>query len=213
MNATEQTAVEHYLGKGLTKDVAVGIVAVLMAESSLNPGSQGVQSTETPGALNPSGAYGIASWNGPRQAVLSAFATKKGLNPADLTTQLDFVLTEAANSYPTMWAAIRDTSTTYSVMITEMVDTYEIPADKPGEISRAMAFAIDMYSNTFTPSLPAAGAPVVATPVTPPTVTSPIATPPTVTPASNPPVMNVAMVIQTIQMLTNWLAENAVGKS
>lgn len=216
MNATEQTAVEHYLGKGLTKDVAVGIVAVLMAESSLNPGSQGVQSTETPGALNPSGAYGIASWNGPRQAVLSAFATKKGLNPADLTTQLDFVLTEAANSYPTMWAAIRDTSTTYSVMITEMVDTYEIPADKPGEISRAMAFAIDMYSNTFTPSLPPAGAPVIV--VVPPVTTSPVTTPPTVTPptvtpASNPPVMNVAMVIQTIQMLTNWLAENAVGKS
>lgn len=203
MNAAEQTAVEHYLGKGLTKDVAVGIAAVLMAESSLNPGSQGTQSTETPGALNPSGAYGVASWNGPRQASLSSFATKKGLNPANLTTQLDFILTEAANSYPTMWAAIRNPSTTYSEMITEMVNTYEIPADKPGEIARAMTFAVDMYPNIFTPSLPPAGPPIVVT------VVPPVVPPVTIQPAT----MNAAAVIQTIQMLADWLVANNVGKS
>lgn len=202
MNATEEGAVEHYLGKGLTKDASVGIVAVLMAESSLNPGSQGVQSTETPGALNPSGAYGVASWNGPRQAALQSFATKKGMNPADLNTQLDFVLTEAANSYPAMWAAIRDPSTTYAEMITAMVDTYEVPADKAGEIARAMTFAQDMYPNTFTPALP----PTVV--VTPPVVTPPVVTPPVTPPAT----LNAAAVIQTIQMLVDWLAANNVGK-
>ena len=151
MNTAQETAIAHYLGKGLSKDVAVGLTAVLYVESALNPGSQGKQSTETPGALNPSGAYGIASWNGPRQAALQAFATKYGRAVGDLITQLDFVLTESANSYPTVWKAITSASTTYTQMIQIMVDDYEVPADKSAEIDKAITLAQTLYSEQVAP--------------------------------------------------------------
>lgn len=163
-----QTSIQHYLAKGISKDIAVGIVACLYYESKLNPGSQGVQHTETPGALNPSGAYGIASWNGPRQKALADFATAKGESPGLLTTQLDFVLTECANSYPVVWAAIQ-AKLTYKGFIPVFVDNYEIPADKAKELNAAIAYADDWY-------------PLVATPVAPP----PVATP---TPAPAPAVI------------------------
>jgi hypothetical protein len=147
MNTVQESAVTHYMSvKHLTKDVAVGIVSVLYRESSLNPGSQGVQKTETPGALNGSGAFGIASWNGPRQQALANYAKTFGLNVANLTTQLDFVLTEAANSYSQFWAAIQNPASTYEQVIQVMVDTYEIPADKPKEIADALAIAKDIYA-------------------------------------------------------------------
>src|SRR6185312_15537838 len=126
--AVAEEAIGHYLSKVLTKDVSVGIGSCLYYESKLNPGSQGVQSTETPGVLNPSGAYGIASWNGPRQEALASFAKGKGLDPSLLTTQLDFVLTECANSYPTVWAAIQGGTADQSFLPILVAD-YENPAD------------------------------------------------------------------------------------
>lgn len=166
-------AVAHYLSKGISKAAACGLVAVLVSESNLNPGSQGVQSTETPGALNPSGAYGIASWNGARQQALKDFGTRKGLDPSVLTTQLDFVLTEAANSYPKVWAAIGNPTTTYSDMVTLMVDEYENPADHQGEINRALPVAAALFAEPIDP----ATAPV-PTPAPPPAPPAPVPTPP-----------------------------------
>lgn len=175
VNAAEESAVGHYLARGLTKDVACGIVAVLVAESNLVPASQGVQASEHGGALNPAGAYGVASWNGPRQAKLSAFAAKYGRAPSDLLTQLDFVLTEAANDYPTVWKAFTDPAATFTSVVTVMVDDYEIPADKPAEIARALAIAKDLVAATITPSSAAASvpaAPIAAPPAPAPTAPS-----------------------------------------
>ena len=159
-------AIAHYLGKGLSKDVAVGLCAVLYAESLLKPGSQGAQSTETPGALNPSGAFGIASWNGPRQKDLATFATRYSRDPADINTQLDFVLTEAANGYPKLWAAIISPASHYLDVIEVMVDTYEIPADKPAEVARATTYAKDFVGYDFAtaPVIAPAPAPVAPAP-------------------------------------------------
>lgn len=158
-------AVQFYRSKGISKDAAVAIVSVLWYESKLRPGSQGSQSTETPGTLNPGGAYGIASWNGPRQAVLAAFAQKKGLNVGDLNTQLAFVLTEMANSYHASWAAITSTQT-YTQIIPIIVAEYENPKDHQAEINGAMAFAGPLYVVVSTLSQPI---PPISQPIPQPT--------------------------------------------
>jgi hypothetical protein len=139
------SAVQFYQSRGISKDAAVAIVSVLWYESKLKPGSQGSQSTETPGTLNPGGAYGIASWNGPRQMALSAFAQRKGLSVGELNTQLAFVLTESANAYHNVWAAITSTQN-YSQIIPIFVAEYENPKDHQAEINAAMAFAGPLYA-------------------------------------------------------------------
>jgi hypothetical protein len=170
--AAAETAIAHYLSKGLTKDVSVAIPACLYYESKLSPDSQGVQKTETPGVLNPGGAYGIASWNGPRQQALLTFATKKDLDPSLLGTQLDFVLTECANSYSVVWKAIQNPTINYTDMITVFVTSYEIPANIPAEIATSLAYAKAWYSEVVEP----APAPTVPSTV----VTKPVVTPPVV---------------------------------
>jgi hypothetical protein len=162
--AVALSSIQHYIAKGISKDVAVGIVACLYYESKLNPGAQGSQSSETPGVLNPRGAYGIASWNGPRQKALADFAIKKVESPGLLNTQLDFVLTECANSYPVVWHAIQ-TYTSYQSFIPVFVNNYEIPADKPKEIAAALAYADEWY-----PLITAPAALPVVTPTPVPTV-------------------------------------------
>lgn len=160
-----ETAIAHYLSKGLTKDVSVALPACLYYESKLSPDSQGVQKTETPGILNPGGAYGIASWNGPRQQALLTFATKKDLDPALLGTQLDFVLTECANSYSIVWKAIQNPAINYTDMITIFVTSYEIPANIPAEIATSLAYAKSWYPEIVEPApAPTTPTPVVATP-------------------------------------------------
>lgn len=178
-------SVNHYLSKGISKDVAVGIVSVLYAgESRLNPGSQGSQSTETGGVLNSSGAYGIASWNGPRQKNLQDFAAKKNLPVGDINTQLDFVLTECANSYPAVWAAIQKPGITYADFIQVFVEKYEVPAQPAAEIARAKAFADALYpAITGVPAptpVPVPSAPPAAPPTPVPVPPSSVSVPPTI---------------------------------
>jgi hypothetical protein len=135
-------AVTHYLQKGIARGPAIGIVSVCYAgESQLNPGPQpATGSTDTGGVLFGGGAFGIASWNGPRQAALQAFATAKGESPTAVNTQLDFILTECANSYSNVWAAIQS-GMAYTPFITLFVTQYEGPANPSAEISRSVAFA------------------------------------------------------------------------
>jgi hypothetical protein len=169
--AAAVTAIAHYLSKGLTKDVATGICACLYYESKLSPDSQGAQSTETPGVLNPSGAYGIASWNGPRQQALLTFATAKDEDPSAIGTQLDFVLTECANSYPVVWKAIQNPTETYTSLITTFVTSYEIPANIQAEITASLAYAKVWYPEVIEP----APAPTTI-PTTPTTIPAPVTT-------------------------------------
>lgn len=184
MNQVEKASIDHLIAKGIQTNVAMGIVAVLYRESRLNPGSQGNQASERGGVLNPNGAYGIASWNGPRQGDLQAFAAKKGLPVDDVNTQLDFVLTESANSYPDVWAAIQKQGISISDFITVFVDKYEIPKDTGTEIADSLAIANGYVANY-----------VVNPPVTPP----------------NPPIVdNELMVLsQVLALLGTVVSKNA----
>ena len=133
-------AARHFIDKGLPVNGAVALTGVFYYESKLNPGSQGVQGTETPGVLNNRGAYAIMSLNGPRQQRLKDYCDKRGVAYDNLEAQLDFALNEMANHYPKSWAAIRS-SDSYEAIIATLVDDYENPADKPKEIAGAIAFA------------------------------------------------------------------------
>lgn len=171
--------------KGLPRDGAIAVASCLYYESKLNPGSQGVQSTERGGVLNPNGAFGIASWNGPRQASLQNFATSKNLPVENVDTQLWFVLNEAANSYPRTWAAIRSTAP-YSEIIPVFVHEYENPADHQKEIDAALAIAAEIapfIANVVPTPVQAPTAPVApAAPLPPPPVAAPIPAPAPATP-------------------------------
>ena len=155
MTTQAQTAINYYLslpaGRSLSKDVAVGIVSVLAVESGLNPTAVNNSGTDAGGVLNPAGAYGLAQWNGPRQQALANFATSMKLDPSALDTQLHFVLTEAANSYPKVWAAINQVGMTYQNFIPIFVAEYEVPANQPAEVAKALANAEAWYSEVPTP--------------------------------------------------------------
>jgi hypothetical protein len=157
------------MGHGLSRDAAVGVTCPLWYESKLNPGSQGAQSSERGGVLNAMGAFGVASWNGDRQADLKAFAQKKNLPVDALETQLWFVLNEAANKYPKTWAAITGTGT-YEEIIPVFVADYENPADHAKEIAAALEFAKELYPlvPTEAPTVPSEPGPATTIPETTP---------------------------------------------
>lgn len=181
------TARDYYvLTKGIPLGAAIALVSVLYYESHLNPGSQGYQPTEAQGqprqVLNPHGAYGIASWNGNRQGDLLDYATAHNLVVSALDTQLAFVLTEIANSYPNCWAAIRSTAS-YQGIISILVDEYEDPKNKPAEINGALAIAGPLAA--LPPPQPAPPAAVPQAPA--PQVPVPT-TPPSAVPSGLPPI-------------------------
>ena len=161
MNPNAAAAANHYISKGIAKVPAVGMVAVLDAgESQLNPVSENNSGTEHGGVLNPNGSYGIAQWNGSRQQDLLNFATKKGLNPADLNTQLDFVLTESWNSYPAVKDAILQPGIDLSDFITVFVEKYEVPANPSPEIARSLAEAQALLPLVGLPTPPPSPTPI-----------------------------------------------------
>ena len=166
-SAAEITAAKHLIDKGLPLNGAVAVTSVLYFESKLNPGSQGNQSTETGGSLNLHGAYGIASWNGPRQKLLSDYAMRRGVAVELLETQLDFVLNEAANHYPRTWAAIRASGWDSAAIIAVFVDEYENPKDKPREIAGSVAFAGPILAavKDYVPAVPAPTPPILPVPI------------------------------------------------
>jgi Phage tail lysozyme len=165
MKAVDQQAISYLVNdRQLTKDAAVAIVAVLDAgESGLHTGPQpSTVTTDHGGVLFANGAFGIASWNGPRQKALKDFADKFKLDVNELETQLHFVLTESANNveYASFWNALRSPASHYSDIITAMVNDYERPKDPASEVARAMAAAKVLYEET--------GSSLPAVPVTPP---------------------------------------------
>lgn len=194
--AVEITAAKHFIDKGLPVNGAVALTCVLYYESKLNPGSQGNQPTETGGVLNAHGAYGIASWNGPRQAGLNNYALKRGIPIESLPTQLDFVLNEIANHYPRSWAAIRSNGPS-DIIIATLVDEYENPADKSKEIAGASGYAPSLLDAVkgYVPSAPLPVPPVPPQPVPVPPVS---------------PVEDLQMPIELILQLIAPLAESLV---
>jgi len=168
------TAVKYYLNLSdpLPKAGAVALVSVFHRESRLSPKSQGIQASEHPGVLNPSGAYGIASWNGPRQQALKEFCDTRQLPYDSLTSQLLFALSEIANRYPRTWSAIRDTGLDYGQIIPTIVREYENPKAPDPEIADATAYARALWPLVVNlSSVPPAPISIVTTaPVTQPTV-------------------------------------------
>ena len=151
-------------------------MSVLSVESGLNPQAENNSGTDAGGAINSKGAYGLAQWNGPRQQALQDFAAHYVMDESATNTQLAFVLTEAANSYPEFWKAIISPASMYSDVITAMVDTYERPANMQAEIAKASAIAADIYANYQATAPAPAPAPTAPTPAPAPA--------PTPTPAS-----------------------------
>lgn len=162
------TARDHYLGLAdpLPLDGAVALCAVLYRESGLKPGSQGVQGTEHGGVLNPRGAYGIASWNGPRQGDLKDFCDKRVLPYDRLEPQLDFVLHEMAGSYPLSWAAVRS-SAFFETIIRTVVEEYERPKNPSAEISDAIRIGAALGGVPLTGARSPSPAPRVPVPTLP----------------------------------------------
>ena len=231
-------AVTFLMGMGISKDIGTAISSVGYAgESQLNPGSQGAQSTETPGALNPSGAYGIFSWNGPRQTLLQKFATEKGLPVGAVNTQLAFCLTEMANpGYPRCKAAIWPNglgkpvgTISYTDFIPIFVEEYENPANPTAEIARAQAFAVTLYpaipaAVAPTPSLAPAPAPAPQPTPLPSSAPIPVATAPAPIPSMptspSPPTASstmdpalAALITQVIEAVISGLVKTALASA
>jgi hypothetical protein len=152
-SSTAQSAFAHYLAKGVGRNAAAGIVGVLSFESALNPISANNSGTETGGVINPKGSYGLAQWNGPRQAALAEFASGKNMDVAALETQLDFVLTECANSFPSVWAAI-EADMNVADFVSLFVRSYENPAKPEPEIAGALATAQSLLALPVTANIP-----------------------------------------------------------
>jgi hypothetical protein len=143
------------------------MVAVAYAgESALKPGSQGAQSTETPGALNPGGAYGIWSLNGPLQASLDTFAKRMALPVDAVDTQLYWLLNECASDarYAKVWQAIQ-AGTPYEQFIPIFVEVFEVPKEPGPEIARSVAFAKELDAEAPTVSVPAPAMPAAPAPI------------------------------------------------
>jgi Phage tail lysozyme len=186
------SARDHYLAllDPLPLSGAIAIASVLYRESRLDPGSQGVQATERGGVRNPHGAYGIASWNGPRQQDYTTFCDVNHLEYDNLYNQLDFVLHEMANHYPLSWAAIRS-GAAYQSIIEVVVDEYENPKDKAAEIRDAIVIADALAKAPLTHAPSPAPAP---TPVPAPLPQAP--RPPT-PPPTPPPIVSSADIHHT----------------
>lgn len=76
------------MSRGFTDIEAAAIVGNMWAESTFNPA-----------AKNSIGAFGLLQWLGARKKELIKFAKSKRANPANLSTQLDFIKYELKDAY------------------------------------------------------------------------------------------------------------------
>jgi hypothetical protein len=198
LTAPVQNAFAHYLAKGIGRNVAAGIAGVLNYESGLNPLAENNSGTDTGGVLNPKGAIGVAQWNGLRQGNgttgLADYAKDKGENWQDIATQLDFVLTECANVYPKVWAAIQ-ANIDITDFVSLFVSEYESPKDPAPEIAAGLATAQALLALPVAPisTVPSAS-PVPAPPAIP---TQPPSSAPVLS-AADPELAAIAQICATL---------------
>lgn len=86
-----KTAMNFFMKKGMTKEVAAGIVGNLQSESGLNPEIEGDKNL-------PTSSKGIAQWREGRLENLKNFAKKSGRKYTDFNTQLEFLWNELQGS-------------------------------------------------------------------------------------------------------------------
>jgi hypothetical protein len=127
---------------GLPHAGASAVVAGLSGESgaSLDPNSQNNTGTDAGGVINPKGAFGIANWNGPRQAQLLNYARQTGGDPTSRATQTAFVQWDLQHNYPQLWQQLNDPNSSPQDNLTAFVNQYENPKDKAGAIAARMPY-------------------------------------------------------------------------
>lgn len=117
VNDNDRTAFLFFVGKGLTKIQAAGVVGNLDQESSMNPKIK--QIGGGPGR-------GIAQWSvNARWKTENQFASQQGGDPWSLGTQLDFVWHELTTT-PAFGLATLKKATTIDAAVRAFQDKYEI---------------------------------------------------------------------------------------
>lgn len=129
-------AYQKFMELGHTPQSAAAMVANLSGESgrTLRADAMNNSGSETPGAVNARGSYGIAQWNGDRQFGLLQYARQTNGDPRSIDTQIGFVDHELKTQYPGLYAASRDPNTPAPALLQRYVADYERPADVAGGI-------------------------------------------------------------------------------
>lgn len=86
----ERSIFQGLVQRGLPPHVAQGFVMNMRDESGLNPAINEVSPT-VPGSR---GGFGLYQVTGPRRTAYEAFASDRGVDPADVDAQLDFLVSE-----------------------------------------------------------------------------------------------------------------------
>uniref|UniRef100_UPI003784CFE9 phage tail tip lysozyme n=1 Tax=Methylocella sp. TaxID=1978226 RepID=UPI003784CFE9 len=177
-------AYQKFLEAGHTPQSASAMVANLSGESgrALRADAMNNSGTETPGAVNSRGSYGIAQWNGDRQFGLLQYARQTGGDPRSLDTQIGYVDHELKTQYPDLYAASRDPNATSAGLLQRYVADYERPADVAGGVRQRSQY-LGLNYGSAAPAQPTRGVQLagpVPTPDTgaPPTALAPRASAP-----------------------------------
>lgn len=98
LRGNEQKIMDYFMGKGLTRAQAAGIVGNIHQESGGDPNKH--QIGGGPG-------YGLAQWEGSRKRELAQFAREQGKPISDLKTQLDFMYKELTTTESRAFRALK----------------------------------------------------------------------------------------------------------
>ena len=200
MDTKIKRAFDHFVRMGWSLEQAAGIVANLVAESSLNPAAVG------DGGL----AYGIAQWHPDRQRFFSAIIGRD-IRGSTFEDQLAFVHAELVNTEKPAGDALRACTTAAAAGAT-VSRLYERPADRDGEAARRAGAAESILAEMTRQNGPGAAIPAPDGP-TPQPEPKPAPAPdpgPQRTPEGNP--MPVALILGLAQSIFSMFAPLAQQK-
>lgn len=142
----EQVIWNKLINSGMTKAGASGMMGNLYTESALNPKNlqnsyekslgysdegytKAVDSGTYSGFVHDSAGYGLAQWtyHARKQALLN-FAKSRNVSIGDMGMQLDFLIKELKEDYPSVWSCLCSTSSVRTASDTVMTQ-FERPAD------------------------------------------------------------------------------------
>jgi hypothetical protein len=110
---------EWLMSQGLSENGAFGVVANLMAESSLNTGAVGDGGT----------SYGIAQWHLGRKENLLKYAKEKGLEPSSIEAQRGFLMQELGG-YGDLMSKLKDPKVSQMDATGAFLTQFERPKDQ-----------------------------------------------------------------------------------
>lgn len=144
--ANSAAAMQYMQARGLSKNGAAGIVGNLSAESNVDPSNIQKDTQEEKDAylhslLNGSMSreeftsdgvgFGLAQWTDPgRKGALWDYAIYQGKPINDMTLQLDFLLKELREDFPSLYEALCRGDITVEEATREVMRHYEAPADQ-----------------------------------------------------------------------------------